>query len=108
MSAASLDTRRMIDARDISLSKRIAALGFLLVAYFFYAWSWNTVDILRPYIKDSLDLSLTQSGSLYTLQSVGAIAGAVIMGQVADKIGCATRWSYQCSAMARACCQHCS
>jgi MFS family permease len=77
----------MLDAREIPLSRRIAALAFLLVAYFFYAWSWNTVDILRPYIKDSLGLSLTQSGSLYTLQSIGAIAGAVVMGQVADKIG---------------------
>ena len=77
----------MIDARSIPASRRIAALAFLLVAYFFYAWSWNTVDILRPYIKDSLGLTLTQSGSLYTLQSIGAIAGAVIMGQVADKIG---------------------
>ncbi len=77
----------MIDARSIPASRRIAALAFLLIAYFFYAWSWNTVDILRPYIKDSLGLTLTQSGSLYTLQSIGAIAGAVIMGQVADKIG---------------------
>jgi MFS family permease len=77
----------MINARDISLGRRIAALSFLLIAYFFYAWSWNTVDILRPYIMESLDLSLTQSGSLYTLQAIGAIIGAVIMGQVADKIG---------------------
>ena len=77
----------MISATDIPLSRRVAALTFLLVAYFFYAWSWNTVDILRPYIKDSLGLTLTQSGSLYTLQSIGAIAGAVVMGQVADKIG---------------------
>ena len=77
----------MIDAKTIPLAKRIAALAFLLVAYFFYAWSWNTVDILRPYIKDSLNLTLTQSGSLYTLQAIGAIIGAVVMGQVADKIG---------------------
>ena len=77
----------MVDAKNIPLSRRIVALGFLLVAYFFYAWSWNTVDILRPYIKDSLGLSLTQSGSLYSLQSIGAIAGAVVMGQIADKIG---------------------
>lgn len=77
----------MIEARAIPPIRRIAALGFLLVAYFFYAWSWNTVDILRPYIMDSLDLSLTQSGSLYTLQAIGAILGAVIMGQVADKLG---------------------
>ena len=79
--------RAMIDAKTIPLSKRVAALAFLLIAYFFYAWSWNTVDILRPYIKESLNLSLTQSGSLYTLQAIGAIVGAVVMGQVADKIG---------------------
>lgn len=77
----------MIDAKSIPLSRRIIALCFLLVAYFFYAWSWNTVDILRPYIKESLKLTLTQSGLLYTLQSAGAIVGAVVMGQVADKIG---------------------
>ena len=80
-------TALMIDAKTIPLSKRVASLAFLLVAYFFYAWSWNTVDILRPYIKDSLGLTLTQSGSLYTLQAIGAIVGAVFMGQVADKIG---------------------
>ena len=77
----------MIDARQIPVGRKVAALAFLLVAYFFYAWSWNTVDILRPYIKDSLGLTLTQSGSLYTMQSIGAIFGAVVMGQVADKIG---------------------
>ena len=76
-----------LDARAMSPARRVAALAFLLVAYFFYAWSWNTVDILRPYIQEDLALTLTQSGSLYTLQSIGAIAGAVVMGQVADKIG---------------------
>ena len=76
-----------IDAASLSPTRRYGALAFLLIAYFCYAWSWNTVDILRPYIKESLNLSLTQSGSLYTLQSIGAIAGAVVMGQVADKIG---------------------
>ena len=75
------------DAADLSPARRYTALGFLLIAYFCYAWSWNTVDILRPYIKESLKLTLTESGSLYSLQSVGAIVGAVVMGQVADKIG---------------------
>jgi MFS family permease len=76
-----------LDARELGLGRRAGALAFLLVAYFFYSWSWNTIDVLRPYIKESLQLTLTQSGSAYTLQSIGAIAGAVIMGQVADKIG---------------------
>jgi MFS family permease len=77
----------MIRAQDYSQGRRYGALAFLLVAYFFYAWSWNTVDILRPYIKESLGLTDLQAGSAYTLQSAGAIFGAVIMGQVADKIG---------------------
>ena len=77
----------MIRAQEFSQSRRFGALAFLLVAYFFYAWSWNTVDILRPYIKESLGLTDLEAGSAYTLQSAGAIVGAVIMGQVADKIG---------------------
>jgi MFS family permease len=77
----------MIDARNLSFARRVAALSFLLVAYFFYAWSWNTVDILRPYIKESLGLTDQLAGSAYTLQSAGAILGAVVMGQIADKIG---------------------
>ena len=76
-----------INAAELSPARRYGALAFLLVAYFCYAWSWNTVDILRPYIKASLGLTLTQSGSLYSLQAIGAIGGAVVMGQVADKIG---------------------
>ena len=77
----------MIRAQDFSKGRRFAALAFLLVGYFFYAWSWNTVDILRPYIKESLGLTDFEAGSAYTLQSAGAIFGAVVMGQVADKIG---------------------
>ncbi len=77
----------MIRAQEFTQGRRFAALAFLLVAYFFYAWSWNTVDILRPYIKESLGLTDLEAGSSYTLQSIGAIIGAVVMGQVADKIG---------------------
>ena len=77
----------MIRAQEFSQAKRFGALAFLLVGYFFYAWSWNTVDILRPYIKESLGLTDFEAGSAYTLQSAGAIVGAVVMGQVADKIG---------------------
>jgi MFS family permease len=77
----------MIRAQDFTQGRRFGALAFLLVAYFFYAWSWNTVDILRPYIKESLKLTDLQAGSSYTLQSIGAIIGAVVMGQIADKIG---------------------
>ena len=38
-------------AEDIPLSRRMAAFAFFLFADFFYGWSWNTVDLLRPDIR---------------------------------------------------------
>ena len=69
------------------LGRAVAAFGFLLVAEFFYSWAWNTVDVLRPQIRDSLGLTLTQAGSTYTAQSIGALVGAVALGQIADRWG---------------------
>ena len=74
-------------AEDMTQTKRLGALLFLALAYIFYSWSWNTVDVLRPYIADDLKLSLTQAGSLYSAQALGALAGAVINGQLADRFG---------------------
>lgn len=67
--------------------RRGVALTFLALAYIFYAWAWNTVDVLRPYIARDLGLSLTQAGSLYSVQAVGALFGAVVNGQLADRFG---------------------
>ncbi|KPF78699.1 MFS transporter [Novosphingobium sp. AAP93] len=70
-----------------SRGRRIGALAFLMIGYFFYAWSWNTVDILRPYLRDEFHLSLAQAGSLYSVQAIGGICGAIMLGQLADRIG---------------------
>ncbi|MFM9976689.1 MAG: MFS transporter [Sphingomonadaceae bacterium] len=80
-------TAVMMRADELSFNRRITALAFLMLAYFFYAWAWNTVDILRPYIRDSVGMTTQQSGWLYSIQSAGALVGAVVMGQVADRIG---------------------
>jgi len=69
------------------LARAVIAFGFLLVAEFFYSWAWNSVDVLRPYIRDSLGLTLTQAGSGYSAQGSGALIGAVVMGQLADRLG---------------------
>lgn len=74
-------------AEDLGTPRRLAALAYLALAYIFYSWSWNTVDVLRPYIAKELDLSLTQAGSLYSAQALGALIGAVINGQLADRFG---------------------
>ena len=67
----------LIRAEDVSAARRWTAFAFLMVAEFFYGWSWNTVDILRPQIRDQLGLTLTQAGSTYTAQSLGALVGAI-------------------------------
>lgn len=74
-------------AEDLPLARRLAAFGFLMIIEFFYGWSWNTVDVLRPQIREALGLSLTQAGGAYTAQSLGALIGAVVLGQVADRFG---------------------
>ncbi len=69
------------------LARGIAAFAFLMVAEFFYSWSWYSVDVLRPYIRDTLHLSLTEAGSGYSAQGAGALIGAVLIGQLADRVG---------------------
>ena len=86
-SAAQPATGGMIRAEDISFVRRLIAFGFLLVFDFFYGWAWNTVDLLRPDIRASLDLTLGEVAYMYTAQSAGALIGAVIIGQLADKLG---------------------
>jgi MFS family permease len=74
-------------AEDISLGRRSTAFVLLMIFEFFYGWSWNTVDVLRPQIREALGLTLTQAGSAYTAQSLGALIGAVLFGALADRVG---------------------
>ena len=78
---------RRVRAEDLPLSRRVLAFVVLMVFEFFYGWSWNTVDVLRPQIRESLGLTLTEAGSAYTAQSIGALVGAVVLAQVADHMG---------------------
>ena len=75
------------DAETMSRTRKLVALAYLAAAYILYSWSWNTVDVLRPYIAEDLGLSLTEAGSLYSAQALGALVGAVINGQLADRFG---------------------
>jgi MFS family permease len=74
-------------AEDVPLSRRVIAFAVLMIFEFFYGWSWNTVDVLRPQIRESLGLTLTQAGSTYTAQSIGAMVGAILLGMLADQWG---------------------
>lgn len=74
-------------AEDIPVSRRALAFVLLMIFEFFYGWSWNTVDVLRPQFREELGLSLTQAGSAYTAQSLGALIGAIAFGALADLFG---------------------
>ena len=70
-----------------SLGRQLAIFALLLFAEFFYGWAWNTVDVLRPFIRESLGLTLLQAGSAYSAQGAGALIGAIVIGQMADRLG---------------------
>ncbi len=76
-----------IRAEDIPLARRVAAFALILLGYVFYSFAWNTVDTLRPYIREAAGLSMQQAGFLYSAQSLGALAGALLIGQLADRFG---------------------
>ena len=71
-----------VSAEDLPLARRASAFAFLVACYFFYSYAWNTVDVLRPYIRAAAGLSLQQAGLLYTFQSLGALVGALCIGQL--------------------------
>jgi MFS family permease len=74
-------------AVELPQSRRLAIFGLLLVSEFLYGWAWNTVDVLRPYVRETLHLTLIQAGSMYSAQGAGALTGAVVIGQLADRFG---------------------
>ena len=82
-----MNMRATIRAEDIPVPRRVFAFAFFMLADFFYGWSWNTADVLRPDIRATLGLTLTQAGSMYSAQGLGALVGAIIIGQLADRLG---------------------
>lgn len=72
---------------DLPFWRRLLILGLLLTSEFLYGWAWNTVDVLRPFLREALHLTLLQAGSAYSAQGAGALTGAIVMGQLADRFG---------------------
>ena len=72
---------------DMPIGRRTSIFALLPSSEFFYGRSWNPVDVLRPFLKQSLALSLLRAGSSYSAQGAGAPCGAVTPGQMADRFG---------------------
>ena len=66
------------EAGQLPLPRRLAIMLLLIASEFLYGWAWNTVDVLRPYLQQSLHLSRLQAGSMYSAQGPGALFTAVL------------------------------
>jgi predicted MFS family arabinose efflux permease len=73
-------------AEDISTARRWMFFAAIMAPYVFYAFCWNTENFLRPYMAESLGLSKTQVSAFYSLQALGALLGAIVLSQVADRL----------------------
>ena len=74
-------------AEDLSTTRRWLVFGAIMVPYVFYAFCWNTENFLRPYMAEALALSKSQVSAFYTLQALGALFGALVLSQIADRYG---------------------
>lgn len=80
-----MSTTSPVRAEDLSETRRWLMFAALMGVYVFYAFCWNTENFLRPYMAESLGLSKEQVAAFYTLQSFGALIGALIIPQFADR-----------------------
>ena len=67
--------------------RRSQTLAYLIALQFFYAWAWNSSDVLRPAFRAALGLSLTQVGAGYSAQVVGALAGTMALVRFEHVVG---------------------
>lgn len=74
-----------VRAEDLSNTRRWLMFAALMGVYVFYAFCWNTENFLRPYMAESLGLSKEQVAAFYSLQALGALIGALIIPQFADR-----------------------
>lgn len=72
---------------DISLPVKISALLLIFLGYFFYCYNWVVIDYVRPYLVDSLGMTLQQTALLYTSESIGALLGSLITAWLATRYG---------------------
>ena len=75
------------EAAPLTQRRRLLIFAALMIGEFLYGWAWNSVDVLRPFQRTALGLTLVQAGSTYSAQGAGALIGAVLIGQLADRFG---------------------
>ena len=85
--AAIVEPVMIAAAGPLTQKRRLLIFAALMIGEFLYGWAWNSVDVLRPFQRTALGLTLVQAGSTYSAQGAGALIGAVLIGQLADRFG---------------------
>ena len=47
-------------APPLSRGRRMAIFAALMIGEFLYGWAWNSVDVLRPFQRSALGLTLVR------------------------------------------------
>ncbi len=82
-----MESRLPRSAEEFSSARRFGIFAAIMAPYLFYAFCWNTENFLRPYMAEALSLTRTQVAAFYTAQALGALLGAVVLSQIADRYG---------------------
>jgi MFS family permease len=77
--------RTAVRAEDLPAKRRWVMFAAIMLPYVFYAFCWNTENFLRPYMAEALSLSKPEVSAFYTLQALGALIGAIVLSQIADR-----------------------
>ena len=70
---------------EVGVVQRWGTFVAIMLVYVFYSFCWNTESFLRPYVAQSLGLSRIEVSAFYTAQALGALIGAIVLSQIADR-----------------------
>lgn len=73
--------------KELSIVRRFAAYGSVLLIYFFYCYNFSLLSIMGPLLTKTYGFSSTQFSFLFSLQSWGLLVGTLIAGVCCVKIG---------------------
>ena len=80
-------TAKTIAAPGVARPARLPILAYLVALQFFYAWAWNSGDVLRPSFRAALQLTLSEVGAGYSAQVAGALIGALMVVRFEHLVG---------------------
>ncbi len=78
--------------KDMSLAKRFAAFGSILIIYFFYTYNFMVGTFVRPTMiktvaEGGFGFELSQASAIFAIMSFATIPGTLVFGMLTTRIG---------------------